>query len=110
MFFIFFCSGAGKGESEAPAGGVQFFIGNPRRVSWAGGGGGGRGAGRVFAGGGEGPGECLREFGWGAKYFFGGLKFPPRLHVGAGLLQGPKHALQANYLPHIWSWSFENSS
>ena len=32
IFSIFFCSGRGKGESEAPGGGlVDFYIENPRR-------------------------------------------------------------------------------
>ena len=53
-FFFFFCSGRGKGESEAPGGvGDRFFIENPRR--------GGR------PGGAEGPEGCLRRIGefWG---------------------------------------------
>ena len=51
--FIFFCSGEGKGESEAPGrGGGRFFIENPRRGggSPTRGGGGGGGAGRLSAG------------------------------------------------------------
>ena len=69
IFFIFFCSGEGKGESEAlGGGGGRFFIENLRR------GGGVLPAGR----GGGGPGGCLRGIrGGGAKYFFSGPKFPP---------------------------------
>ena len=52
IFFIFFCSGEGKGEPEAPGRGRgRFFIENPRRgVSQERRGGGGRGAGKVSAG------------------------------------------------------------
>ena len=47
---FFFCSGEGKGESEAPGGGGgRFFIENPRRGEGSPGGAGGRGAGRVSA-------------------------------------------------------------
>ena len=41
-----FCSGEGKGESEAPGRGGRFFLKSPGGVSWAG-------------GGGEGPEGCL---------------------------------------------------
>ena len=67
---FFFCSGAGKGESEAlGGGGGRFFIENP---------GGGGLPGRSGQGG-EGPGGCLREIcgGGGSIFFFSGPKFPP---------------------------------
>ena len=63
--FYFFCSGRRKGEFEAPGGGGQFFIENPRR-------------GGVFRrGGGEGPGGCLQRIwelggGGGLNIFFRG--------------------------------------
>ena len=65
IFFIFFCSGRGKEQFEAPGkGGFRFLIENPRRgVSR------GRGS--------EGPGGCLRriwDLGGGAKYFFLGAE------------------------------------
>ena len=73
-YFLFFCSGERKGESEAPGGGAgeRFLIENPR---------GGGFPGRVGAGGGEGLGGCLRGIGGegGLKYFFSGPKIPPRL-------------------------------
>ena len=63
IFYFFFCSGRGKGESEAAGRGVRFFIENPRR------GGGvsrrGRGAGRVSV-----ANWGFWERGGGAKYFF----------------------------------------
>ena len=72
IFFIFFCLGEGKGESEAPgAGGGGDIV-----LKIPGGGGGLPGGWRR---GGEGPGGCLRGIGGGAKYFFSGPKFPPRL-------------------------------
>ena len=54
---IFFCSGEGKGESEAPGEVGDFLLKNPRRAGspgWVRAGGGGQGAGRVFAGNGGG--------------------------------------------------------
>ena len=60
--FYFFCSGEGKGEFEAPGGGEQFFIENPRRGGLRQVGAEGRGAGRVFAG----------NFGGGLNIFFRG--------------------------------------
>ena len=69
IFFIFFCSGRGKGESEAPGRGEdRSFIENPRTgVSRTGR---GRGAGRVSA--------ANLRFGGGAKFFFfSGPKCPP---------------------------------
>ena len=70
IFYLFFCSGRGKGESEAPGGrGGRFFIENTRR------GGGvsrresGRGAGRVSA--------ANWGIGGGATYLFSGPKCPP---------------------------------
>ena len=65
IFFIFFCSGEGKGESEALGGWWgRFFIENPR------GGGFSRGAraGRVFAGNLEGGGD----------FFFFGAEIPAK--------------------------------
>ena len=51
IFYIFVCSGEGKGESEAlGGGGYDFFIANPRRGGLPGGWGWGARAGRVFAG------------------------------------------------------------
>ena len=51
IFYIFFCSGEGKGESEAPGWGrVGFAIENPRRGGGVSGGGGVWWAGRVSAG------------------------------------------------------------
>ena len=47
IFFAFFCSGEGKGESEAPEKGGRIFTENPRSL-WREGG--GEGAGRVSAG------------------------------------------------------------
>ena len=69
--FYFFCSGEGKGESEAPGrgGGSVFFMDNPRRGALPNGGG-GRGAGRVFAG---------NLGGGGAKYFFLRAVIPTRI-------------------------------
>ena len=73
-FLFFFCSGRGKGESEA-AGWGRFFTEDPR------------GGGGCSLGGAGGPGGCLRRIGdlgggvfaWGgAKYFFSGSKCPPR--------------------------------
>ena len=57
--FYFFCSGEGKGESEAPGGrgGGRFFIENPK-------------AGVVSQEGGEGQRGCLRGMGGGLKVFF----------------------------------------
>ena len=50
--FYFFCSGRGKGESEAPGGeGGRFFLENPRTVG---------SRGREGA---EGPGGCLWRIG-----------------------------------------------
>ena len=72
---FFFCSGEGKGESEAPGGGGGRFLienprrgGSPERGGWGGG------------GGGEGPGGHLRRIrGWGGPNIFcWGPKFPPR--------------------------------
>ena len=62
---FFFCSGEGKGESEAPgAGGGLTFHENPRR---------GGVSGRVGPGAGEGPGGCLWGiFGGGLNIFFRG--------------------------------------
>ena len=60
-----------KGESEAPGeGGLVLFIENSRR-------------GGVFKRGGWGVVESVfaGKLGGGAKYFFSGLKFPPRLEV-----------------------------
>ena len=61
MFLCFFCSGKGKGESEAPGGGGSFFIENARR-------------GEGFPGGAEGPAGCLRRIGelGGVFFFFSG--------------------------------------
>ena len=62
--YFFFCSGRGKGESEAPGGvGGSVFIGDPKRGGFS------------RTGGAEGPGGCPRRmgifFGGGeAKYFF----------------------------------------
>ena len=64
--FYFFCSGRGKGESEAPGGGeVRFLLKIPGGLSPE-----GRGA--------EGPGGCLRRIGdlgggGGVNFFFSGL-------------------------------------
>ena len=64
-FLFFFCSGRGKGESEAPGRGGSIFFGNSQE-----------GGGCPGGGGAEGPGRCLRRigefFGGGAKYFFRG--------------------------------------
>ena len=66
--YFFFCSGRGKGESEAPGGGGCRFLLKPGGFS--------------RRGGAEGPGGCLQrigEFGggWG-KMFFSRPKCPPR--------------------------------
>ena len=61
IFFIFFCPGEGKGESEAP-GGARLFIENPRRGGLTGG----------WGWGGEGPGGCLRGIGGGGLIFLWG--------------------------------------
>ena len=71
-YFVLFCSGRGKGESEAPGRGDRFFVENPRK------GGGCPRGGRV-----EGPGGCLRRivfffFGGGGLNIFSGSKRPPR--------------------------------
>ena len=75
MFFIFFCSGRGKGESEAPGGvGDRCFIENPRR--------GGGGEGREGARGREVCGELGNfEGGGGLNFFFSGPKCPPRNEI-----------------------------
>ena len=67
--FDFFCSGEGKGESEATrrAGG-RFFIENPR---------GGLSEERK-GGGGRGPGGRLQGMGRGAKFFFFGAEMPAK--------------------------------
>ena len=69
IFFIFFCSGRGKGESEAPGGGGSVSLENPRRGGSPGG------------GGAEGPGGCLQRIGeWGGgEFFFSGPKCLPRI-------------------------------
>ena len=60
--FYFFCSGEGKGESEALGGAVGFSLKVP-----------GRGGGVWRGGGHPGMGVCLRgiwEFGGGGQFFF----------------------------------------
>ena len=74
--FIFFCSGRGKGESEAPGrgGGFGCLLKMP---------GGGGSPGR------EGLGGCLRRieefWGGGLNIFFSGAKCPPSKCRGYGL-------------------------
>ena len=74
--FNFFCSGEGKGESEAPGGGGgRFFIENSRRGGGSPGrGGGGRGAGRVSA----------RNSGGGSQIFFFGAEIPTKSSIPGG--------------------------
>ena len=70
-FFYFFCSGRGKGESEAPGEGGSVFHWNSQEGGWFPGGGGG------FQ---EGCLERTVEFFWGgAKPFFSGPKCPPSI-------------------------------
>ena len=77
-YFLFFCSGEGKRESEAPGGargGDRFFLPeNPTRRGLA------EGAGA------DGQGRCLQGIcggggGWGLIFYFGGggAKFSPRM-------------------------------
>ena len=75
IFLMFFCSGEGKGESEAPgSGGGRFFL-----LKIPGGGGGGGSTRRVR--GARGWEGVDGEFGGGAKYFFSGPNFPPRFFL-----------------------------
>ena len=80
--FYFFCSGEGKGESEAPGGG-DFLLKIPGGggVSQAGG-----------AGGSEDPGGCSRGIGGAAKFFFFGAEIPTKF------LRFPRLAAQICYI------------
>ena len=70
--FFFFCSGRGKGESEAPGGGgCRFFIDNPRKRVFRRER--GRGGGRVSA-----ANRGILGGGGGLNIFFSGPKCPPR--------------------------------
>ena len=75
--FYFFCSGRGKGESEASGGGGFDFYWRSQE------------GGSPRGGGGEGPGGCLRrigEFGGGgAKYFLGGRNVHQVVGGGGGV-------------------------
>ena len=76
IFFIFFCSGRGKGESRRwRAVGDRFFflMRSP-------------GGGASRTGGAEGPGGCLqRIWGGGVFFYFSGPKCPPRSFFGGNL-------------------------
>ena len=82
IFFIFFCSGRGKGESEAPGeGGGRFLVKIP-------------GGGVSRTGGAEGPGgrpQRIGEF-WrgGVKYFFSGPKCPRSAWETRGKTKQPR--------------------
>ena len=71
FLFLFFCSGEGKGESEALGGWGGNFNGKSQE---------GGGVSRVGGGeGGEGPGGCLRGMGGGLNNFLFGAEIPTKL-------------------------------
>ena len=81
IFFIFFCSGEGKGESEALGGEGAIFYGKFQE-----------GVSPLWVGaGGKGPGGCLLGIwggGGGANIFFSEPKCPPSYEKARKCLQG----------------------